>query len=160
MERRRLSLERLAHNRAFTLTPNRIRDLQQRFDESTLKMLQAIRRYTADLRHRERMLDTRLRKMDLRSLIVHKKEILQHVRLGMAAKIRTQLQFRRSRFEIAVGKTDALSPLAILKRGFALCRDSRGVIIKKAANVSPGDSVQVTLASGELTCNVNKVTDS
>jgi exodeoxyribonuclease VII large subunit len=160
MERRRLNLERLTHNRAFTLTPNRIRDLQQRFDECTLKMMQAVRRYGSDRRHRERMLDTRLNKIDLRSLIAHKKEILLHIRQKLASRIETQLQRRRSRFEIAMGKIDALSPLAILKRGFALCRDSQNVIIKNAADVSAGDSVRVTLASGELNCRVDKIIDS
>ncbi len=160
IEKRRLNLERLAHNRAFTLTPNRIRDLQQRFDESTLKMLQAIRRFSADSRHRERMLDTRLRKVDLSSFIAHKKEILAHVRLGMISRAQAQLQRKRARFEVTLGKIDALSPLAILKRGFALCRDSKDVIIKNATDVSPGDSVRVTLASGELNCRVDKASNS
>jgi exodeoxyribonuclease VII large subunit len=159
IERRRLNLERLAHNRAFTLTPNRIRDLQQRFDESTLRMSQAIRRYSAELRHRERMADTRLKKLDLRRFIVHKKEILTRNRMGLVSGIKAQLQCKRSRFELAVGKIDALSPLAIMKRGFALCRDSKDAIIKNAANVLPGDSVRVTLAFGELNCRVEDTSE-
>jgi exodeoxyribonuclease VII large subunit len=160
IERRRLNLERLARNRAFTLTPNRIRDLQQRFDESALRMSQAIRRYSDDLRHRERMAATRLKKLDLRRYIVHKKEILTRNRMGLVSGIKAQLQSKRSRFELAVGKIDALSPMAILKRGFALCRDSKNSVIKNAANVSPGDSVRVTLASGELNCKVDAVSSS
>jgi exodeoxyribonuclease VII large subunit len=160
IERRRLHLERLAHNRAFTLTPNRIRDLQQRFDESTLRMLQAIRQYSADLRHQERMADTRLKKLDLRRFIVHKKEILTRNRMGLVSGIKAQLQRKRSRFELSVGKINALSPLSILNRGFALCRDSKDAIIKNAANVSPGDNIRVTLALGELNCRVEKVTNS
>jgi exodeoxyribonuclease VII large subunit len=159
IERRRLNLERLARNRAFTLTPNRIRDLQQRFDEAALKMSQAIRRYGVDLRHRERMAVTRLKKLDLRRFIVHKKDILTRDRMGLISGIKAQLQRKRSRFELAVGKVDALSPLAILKRGFALCRDSKDAIIKNAANVSPGDSVRVTLASGELNCRVENTSE-
>ncbi len=160
IERRRLNLERLAHNRAFTLTPNRIRDLQQRFDESALRMVQAIKRFGADLRHRERMLDTRLRKLDLRRLIVHRREILAHNRQGLISGIKVQLQCKRSRFELGVGKIDALSPLAILKRGFAVCRDSKGAIVKNAADVSSGEMVQVTLASGELNCRVENTKSS
>jgi exodeoxyribonuclease VII large subunit len=158
--RRRLNLERLARNRAFTLTPNRIRALQQRFDESALRMAQAIRRFGADLRHRERMLDTRLRKLDLRRLIVHRREILARNNLGLVSGIKARMQRLRARFELAVGKIDALSPLAILKRGFALCRDSKGAIVKKATDVSPGEMVQVTLASGELDCRVENTQSS
>ena len=52
---------------------------------------------------------------------------------------------------------DALSPLAILQRGFALCRDERGAVVKISSAVSPGNKVRVTLASGELDCLVKGV---
>jgi exodeoxyribonuclease VII large subunit len=61
--------------------------------------------------------------------------------------------------ELAVGKADALSPLAILKRGFALCRDSNGALVKRAADVAVGDNVRVTLAAGELDCRIEKIDD-
>ncbi len=76
LERRRLYLERLAHNKAFTVAPNKIRDLQQRFDEGTLRMSQAMRRFTYEIRHRERVLSTRLNALDLRRIIRHKRDIL------------------------------------------------------------------------------------
>ena len=154
LEHRRLSLERLAHNKAFTVAPNKIRDLQQRFDEATLRLAQAVRQFASRTRHREQVLSTRLNKLDLRRLIGHKKEILARNRQGLISGIKAVLHRQRSRFQIAVGKIDALSPLAILQRGFALCRDARGRIVKNAADVSSGDKVSVTLALGELDCRV------
>ena len=79
--------------------------------------------------------------------------------MGLVSGMKAQMQRKRSRFELAVGKIDALSPLAILKRGFALCRDSKDAIIKNAADVSPGDGVRVTLASGELNCRVENTSE-
>ena len=154
LERRRMKLERLSHNRAFMVAPNRIRDLQQRFDEGALRMTQAMQRFAHAVRHRERMLSMRLQAVDLRRIIRHKKDILARNRQGLTSGIKALVQSQRSRFEMAVGKLDALSPLAILQRGFALCRDARGAIVKNAACVDPGDRVRVTLASGELDCLV------
>ena len=154
LERRRLYLERLAHNKAFTVAPNKIRDLQQRFDEATLRLSQATRRFTYEVRHRERVLCARLNALDLRHIILHKKDILVRAFRGLISAAKTRLHHERSRLELAVGKVDALSPLAILKRGFALCRDSKGAIVKRAADVAPGDNVRVTLGSGELDCRV------
>ncbi len=160
IELRRLSLERLAHNKAFTVAPNKIRDLQQRFDESTLRMAQAMHRYTSATRHRERMLAMRLNKLDLRRFINHRRDILARRRQELVSGIKARLHRERARFEISVGKVNALSPLAILQRGFALCRDAEGSIIKNAADVVLGDRVRVTLASGELDCQVeNKMTN-
>ena len=159
LERRRLYLERLAHNQAFTVAPNKIRDLQQRFDENTLRLSQAMRRFTYEIRHRERVLFTRLNALDLSSIIRHKKDILAREYQGLISSAKVRLQHERSRLELAVGKVDALSPLAILKRGFALCRDSKGVIVKRAADVAPGDKVRVTLGSGELDCRIEHISD-
>jgi exodeoxyribonuclease VII large subunit len=100
------------------------------------------------------MLSTRLNKLDLRRFIDHRREILARYRQALVAGIRVRLHQERSRLQIAVGKIDVLSPLSILQRGFALCRDEQGHIVKNAAEVSRGDKVRVTLAMGELDCLV------
>jgi len=156
IERHRLDLERLAHNRAFAVAPNKIRDLQQRFDEGTLRMAHAMHRFALAIRHRERMLSMRLSTLDLRRFIHHREDILARNHQQLISGIKALLHRERARFEIAIGKIDALSPLAILQRGFALCRDAQGTIIKSASVVSPGDRVRVTLASGELNCQVEE----
>lgn len=159
LDRNRLQLERLAHNKAFTVAPNKIRDLQQRFDENTLRMTQALYRFTREVRHRERMLSARLIALDLPRFIAHRKDMLARDYQGLTSAIRVLLHRERARFELAVGKIDALSPLAILKRGFALCRDSKGAIVKRAADVALGDRVRVTLAAGELDCRIEQIDD-
>jgi len=159
LELRRLHLERLAHNRAFTVAPNKIRDLQQRFDENTLRLTQAMQRFLYEAGHREQMLASRLRTLDLRSFIRRRRDMLARSYQALATATRVRLQRERARFELAVGKIDALSPLAILKRGFALCRDAKGAIVKSAADVALGDSVRVTLASGELNCRIEGIDD-
>jgi exodeoxyribonuclease VII large subunit len=157
IERKRLNAERLAHNRAFSVAPNKIRELQQRFDEGAIRLGQAMRRFGIGLRHREQIFATKLYTVDLRRYIRHKRDALAHAHQQLMASIKSCLQTERARFELAVGKIDALSPLAILKRGFALCRDADGAILKDATDVSCGDSVTVTLALGGLDCEVKKV---
>ncbi len=157
LERRRTTLERLARNRAFNIAPNKIRDLQQRFDEATLRMQQAMVRFATVLRHRERVAMTRLAGVDLGSLIRHKAERLERSTRLLEAHVRACLHRYRSRLELEVGRLSALSPLAILERGYAICRDEQGVVLKQASDVSRGSSVSVRLARGELDCRVEKV---
>ena len=60
-----------------------------------------------------------------------------------------------SRVRKLAAQLDALSPLAVLGRGYAVCwNETRTSIIRAAAAVSPGDGVRVTLADGELACRV------
>jgi exodeoxyribonuclease VII large subunit len=63
---------------------------------------------------------------------------------------RADAQLRR-----AVNRLDTLSPLAVLGRGYAVAWNAdRTRIIRDAATVAPGERVAVTLAKGELDCEV------
>lgn len=157
IERRRLELERLARNRAFSIAPNMIRDFQQRFDEATLRMIQAVRKLTTETRHHREMLHTRLVKVDLRQIIGRRREVVARYRQHLISSVRARLQKEHSRLELAAGRLDALSPLAILQRGYAICKDERGAILRDAASVSLGDRVAVNLAKGGLDCRVEDV---
>ena len=45
---------------------------------------------------------------------------------------------------------EALSPLAVLKRGFALVRDEKGRIIRDNKDVKNGDKLYITVEKGEI----------
>ena len=65
-----------------------------------------------------------------------------------------------SRLRGAAARLDALSPLAVLGRGYAVCWNAdRTAIIRDASAVAPGDQVHVKLASGELGCRVQEKVD-
>ena len=153
----RLNLERLSRNRAFAVAPDRIRELAQRFDEATLRMIYGIRGRTLDARRRERLMAARLKSVDIGRLAAHKRDVLSGVRQDLTAAMRLFLNNRKSRFAVAVGKIDALSPLGVLARGFALCRDGEGKIVRNASDVRAGSDVRVRVAVGELECNVKAV---
>jgi exodeoxyribonuclease VII large subunit len=139
------------------VAPNKIRDLQQRFDEGTLRMVQAAQRFVSSIRHRERMLSMRLSSIDLPRFVGDKKDRLNRHYQGLISAMKARLHHERARFGIAAGKIDTLSPLGILQRGFALCRDAKGRIVKNAARVARGDDVYITLATGELNCTVKNI---
>ncbi|OUO60924.1 exodeoxyribonuclease VII large subunit [Olsenella sp. An270] len=52
---------------------------------------------------------------------------------------------------------DALSPLSVLARGYAIARDSGGGVVKDAAELARGDEVRVLLGSGSFDATVTKV---
>jgi exodeoxyribonuclease VII large subunit len=56
-----------------------------------------------------------------------------------------------------VSKLQALSPLAVLERGYAICHDAAtGGVLKEAAADQVGRDVRVRLAKGSLLCEVRK----
>jgi exodeoxyribonuclease VII large subunit len=66
----------------------------------------------------------------------------------------------RPRFARAAGKLDALSPLAVLGRGYALVRDHEGTLVRDASAVEPGERLRVQLQLGELDVEVRGKTES
>ena len=80
---------------------------------------------------------------------------------GLTDRLRAGVDRRldRGRLSLAgvAGQLTALSPLAVLDRGYALVRDSTGRIVREATAVSPGDPVGVMLGAGELECTVDGV---
>ena len=61
----------------------------------------------------------------------------------------------RARLASVAARLDALSPLAVLARGYAVCwTEDRTAILRRAADVAPGARVRVTLHQGELDCEV------
>ena len=60
-----------------------------------------------------------------------------------------------ARVRSVAARLEALSPLAVLGRGFAVCWNAdRTHVIRDASQVDAGDRVRVTLARGELDCAV------
>jgi len=59
------------------------------------------------------------------------------------------------RLRATAARLEALSPLAVLGRGYAVCWNAdRTTVVRDAARIAEGDRVRVTLARGELDCHV------
>jgi exodeoxyribonuclease VII large subunit len=72
----------------------------------------------------------------------------------------TTLQEARERFGLAAASLDALSPLAVLQRGYAIAQDASGKPIRDAASVNVGDEVSVRLSKGKLNTRVETIEES
>lgn len=61
------------------------------------------------------------------------------------------------RLKVKVASLEALSPLAVLSRGFSLTRDSSGRIVRDSSVLAPGDLVSVLLSIGGFESTVTRV---
>jgi exodeoxyribonuclease VII large subunit len=64
----------------------------------------------------------------------------------------------RQQLEAAVGKLQAVSPLSVLARGYAIALSSKGKPIFDSAAVSIGEAIGVQLRRGRLNCSVESKT--
>lgn len=73
------------------------------------------------------------------------------------AALQAMLEKRRAGLARVGAQMAALSPLAVLDRGYAMVRAAEGVIVRDAAQVAPKQRLQVRLARGELDVIVEEV---
>lgn len=64
---------------------------------------------------------------------------------------------RHHEFRGLAGKLHALSPLAILERGYSVTFDSRGQVVKSADKLRKGETVRTWLARGSFSAVVQKI---
>ena len=65
----------------------------------------------------------------------------------------------RERLARVAASLDALSPLGVLGRGYAIAQDAKGKLLTDAGKVSVGDEINVRLAKGKLSSRVEVVQD-
>jgi len=68
-----------------------------------------------------------------------------------------RVQTGRERLGIAAASLDALSPLAVLQRGYAIAQGSDGKLIRDASTVEVNQPVTVRLNKGKLYTRVDRV---
>jgi len=74
--------------------------------------------------------------------------------------LENQLQRAHQRLGLAAASLDALSPLGVLQRGYAIALDSDGRLLRDAQSVSPGDQVEVRLEKGRLKTRVEHIEET
>jgi exodeoxyribonuclease VII large subunit len=79
---------------------------------------------------------------------------------GCTAAIERQMGEVEKRFALATASLDALSPLAVLHRGYAIAQREDGTLLRDARSVAIGDSVKVRLAKGRIKAKVDQIEET
>lgn len=150
----RRRLERLSAEHVLARVRNNILMRAQRLDDLRERLSRAQERRFAMQTARLVALEARLRRQDptLRMGLAQRRlssaqQRLQRVHREMISRPRTQL-------ERASGKLHALSPLAVLSRGYAIVYASDGSILRSADAIATGQEIRARLASGAVRAKV------
>ena len=81
---------------------------------------------------------------------------LDHLQQRLGDVTGAVLGRHRQKFAALAASLDAMSPLAVLGRGYAVARDEQGKILKSWRETAPGSRVSVTLGEGGFTAVVDK----
>jgi len=112
-------------------------------------LVRAIRR---NVDQRRRRVDS-LKLQDPRRKVAEARIRCDDLESRLKGAVRRRMERHRSRMEHAAGRLDAVSPLAVLGRGYAIAlRD--GHAVRDADEVSPGDGLDLLFARGRVRARV------
>ncbi len=135
----------------------RISEYQQRVDDLEHRLILNFRYKLKHSRDKNLYL---YRSLILKNPLEPLRQFLQKVKELHIRLVQSQhysLETKRSQLEKILGKLEALSPLAMLRRGYAICyRASDPTPLKDATEVQINDKVIVQLSKGKVICRVEE----
>ncbi len=152
MQRRRLHQQGI--DRVWSLLHRSVGRRLQRIDEQQYRMREILRSAFDARRRALAGLDSRLRRFDPSPRLAGQRRRHQGAVSAAVHAVRMATARRRARLEALHAHLTQLSPLAILKRGYAIVTGEDGHILTNAANAPEGSTIDVRLAEGRLRASV------
>jgi exodeoxyribonuclease VII large subunit len=149
-------LKELATHMGFRRLEDLLRRHRQQTDELTSRLGVALQVRIERLRHRYTIAGTRIASFDLRArirtfglrLVQRSAELGVRIERLLVAKIQL---LERLRLQL-----EERSPLRVLERGYSICTDAEGNVVRAADQVSIGAEVSIQLARGRLGAEVRR----
>ena len=126
---------------------DRLAQLEGRLGQAVSRRLERARKQLEQA-ERCRMLQDPMSYVDDRRLL------LDYQRQRLARGLSAAAGRERERFARLSAGLDALSPLKVLGRGYAIARRTDGGIVRSISDAVPGDELSLRVTDGEITCQV------
>ena len=97
--------------------------------------------------------------IQLRSIVAAARTRFDSLNKSRDQAISARVESGKQQLGMAAAALDAMSPLRVLERGYAIAQDVRGRAIREANTMAIGDELRVRLWKGALDCRVEGKTE-
>lgn len=150
----RQRLSRLSAEMVLRRVRESVQRRAQHVDELTYRSETSMRTLLRARREKLIQLEARLRLRHVALRLSEDRRRLEALKLRLEAAKTGALAQRRKRLEHASLRLEALSPLRVLERGYALVYAPDGTLLRSSSNVLPGQRIVARLAEGSLSATV------
>jgi exodeoxyribonuclease VII large subunit len=150
----RNQVQKLALSTAFDAVATRLHDALTATSAAEYRLQSTMR---AALELAQRRLHTASRNVSLpqlRSLLTAARARFESLNNSRDNAMATRIEAAQRKFGLAAAALDAMSPLRVLERGYAIAHDADGHVLRDAQTISVGDELRLRLWKGELDCRV------
>ena len=137
-------------DRARMLLERRVHRYAQRTDELDARALRKLEGSMVNAHRQWSVMDSKLRKLDLRLKIAGAKQRLAALTNRQQSAVDRRLAVARSRLNPMAAELAQLSPLKILERGYSIVETAEGRVVMDPVAVDKDQLLTVRLAKGQL----------
>ncbi|WP_030069742.1 exodeoxyribonuclease VII large subunit [Halomonas alkaliantarctica] len=149
--------QRLDTLRARLRHPGEQLDRQRQHVTALYQRLQrAMQQSVQQQQARVTQLSKRLASQDMARLHRAEQEHISQLQRRLASAMQRALEVRQARLSSAARELNAISPLAVLGRGYAIAQDEKGHVIRRAEDTVPGQKLSLRLGEGRLNVEVKR----
>jgi exodeoxyribonuclease VII large subunit len=150
----RADLQELALSSVFIEFPQKIKDWRYQVENFNEQIKDALHEKLANNTKRLENLSNRLSPAKLASNLNEKKTRLAVLTQKQSAAMRKIVDEKDENLKIQMASLDALSPLAVLRRGYSITENKKREIITSINQIKTNENVQIRLTDGKIKAKV------
>jgi len=156
----RTRVQQQALSQAFDEVRGRLRDAASSTNSARHRLQILVSQTVRSAHLRADALSGSLAPAHLRARLAEARVRFDSAYTGCNTAIERQIDEAKKRLGLAAASLDALSPLSVLQRGYAIAQNEDGSLLRDAKLVSIGDSVRVRLAKGRISASVDGIEET
>ena len=131
--------------------------LRQQLDSVLASMKMAVMRQLKTARQHLNVLRDSPALQSPTQYISQRRDALSHVQTRLLSAQQKSVGLKRQRFISLTAKLDAMSPLKVLARGYAMAQSVDGIVIRSVHQVNMNDTTTILLSDGKLRATINEI---
>lgn len=131
-------------------------DIRELLANMSIRQTQAMRKSITRLSTRLDDFKGRRVLRDPMAYVDTKRSELDHVQDRLVAAAEKLCSANRHKFVALASALDAMSPLKVLSRGYAIASDAEGKLVKSVGDVAGGDVLSLSVSDGTIKCTVEE----
>ena len=131
-------------------------DIRELLANMNIRQTQAMRKSITRLSTRLDDFKGRRVLRDPMAYVDTKRSELDHVQDRLVAAAEKLCSANRHKFVALASALDAMSPLKVLSRGYAIASDAEGKLVKSVGDVAGGDVLSLSVSDGTIKCTVEE----
>jgi len=144
----------LKHRLAQVHPKQQLQQQQQKSDELSLRLKQAMSRHLHLAQHKPLQLEKRLAHLSPLKNIRQQQLFVKQGHLRLRNSMQSKLQYKSEKFVHLIEQLQLVSPLATIARGYSITRNKHKVVVSKVEQVVENEKISVQLSDGEIFARV------